>query len=134
MTQFVTSGTIGKKVSFTSKSITDPTSWVGVVRGVVDYDTARRFGDVLSYNAAVQQADSTVGTAEHHTYFIINLDVPSEGSPATQIFSNEWVDTFSIIDDVEVFTIDVYDIPSLGRDHIINVLKSAGFDATPKLS
>ena len=87
-------------------------------------------GDVLSYNAAVQQSDPTVGDASTNTYFVISLDNAS-GQSITQIFSDAWVadGSFSIIDDIAMYTISVYDIPNLGKNAVLNVLRAAGFAA-----
>lgn len=127
MTQYVTSDLVNKRVTFTSKNVADPVVWIGKIAGVINYDTARRFGDVLSYNASVQHSDSAVGDASVNTYFILALDIDANGQSSTQVFANEWISTFSVIDDTTVVSLDVYDINATGKDAIITLLRSAGY-------
>ena len=129
MTIYVNSDTINSKVSFTSKSSVDPVKWTGTVIGVLDYVAANQFGDLLAYNAAVQKIDPTVTDVTTLHYFIIRLDNDSNETttPLTQIFANEWIATFAIINAISEYRLGVLDMPNNGITAIQTLLQSAGY-------
>lgn len=129
----VTDSIKGETVTFSSKNPTDPTIYKGVISGIVTYGISGLFGfDILSYNAAVQRADNSVGTVDALNYFIITL-TNDQPAPSVRIFANEWIanSTFSIIQNATVYNINVYDVPLKGLANILTVLRAAGFNAIP---
>lgn len=128
----VTETHIGRTVTFTSKNPTDPTTYTGVVTGVIAYAMAPVFGfDMVSYNAAVQRVDPTAGDIDALNYFVISL-ANNQPQPALRLFTSEWIApaSFSVIDQATIYRLDVYDIPAKGLPEIVTVLRAAGFNAT----
>lgn len=130
-TLLVTGATVGNTVTFTSKNPTDPTIYKGVVSGIVTYALSGTFGfDAVSYNAAVQRVDPTVGTVDTLNYFIITL-TNNQPQPSNRLFCNEWIapGSFSIIQNATVYTVNIYDIPATGINQIQSVLRAAGYNS-----
>ena len=130
MTVFVTSNLINQKVSFISKNATDSSSYVGTIMGMVSYAIAGTYGDVVSYNAAVQKADNTVGNANTLNYFLIALD-NGQTQPTIIVFADEWIanGSFDVIQQAAIYTFNIYDIPAKGLAQIQAVLQSSGYNA-----
>ena len=130
MQQYVNSYYIGHMVSFQSKSTKDATTWRGKVDGIVSYNIARQYGDVISYNAAVQNSDPDVPNVEDLTYFVFALD-NGEGDVQLRVFANEWIldSSFHILDEKVPIRVTVYDAPENDHANIITVLKAAGYTA-----
>ena len=129
-TQYVTSSILGNQVSFTSKNSTDATSYVGEIVGMISADIAGSYGDITSYNAAVQKADNTVGAINTLHYFLLKLS-NGQTTPSIIVFANEWVadGSFSVVQNAQIYTINVYDMPSNGVSSILSVLRAAGYNA-----
>ena len=132
-TPLVTADTIAKTVTFTSKNLTDPTTYTGIVEGIVTYSLAGSFGfDMVAYNAAVQRADPTVGDPSTLNYFIITL-ANDQPAPQQQLFASEWIapGSFSVIESATVYALQVYDLPANGLTALLGVLRAAGYNAVP---
>lgn len=130
MTLQVDSDTINQQVTFTSKNTTDPTSYTGQVMGAISYALAGNYGDVVSYTAAVQRADSSVGDANTLNYFLIALS-NGQAQPTIVVFADEWISpgSFSVVQQKAVIPINVFDMPSAGADAIITLLRANGYNA-----
>lgn len=129
----VTEAIMGETVTFTSKNPTDPTIYKGIISAIIAYSISGQFGfDSLSYNAAVQRADPTVGTIDTLNYFIITL-TNDQPQPEVRLFANEWIapGSFSVIQNATVYNFNIYDIPSRGQAAILSVLQAAGYNAVP---
>jgi hypothetical protein len=132
----VTETAIGQTVTFRSKNPTDPTSYRGIVSGIITYALSGSFGfDSVSYNAAVQRADPTVGDITILNYFVITLENNQVGT-ANRLFADEWISpgTFSIIQNATVYKLDVYDLPQNGLNTLLGVLSAAGYNAVVSTS
>ena len=130
-TLLVTESIINETVTFTSKNPTDPTVYKGVISGIITYGLSGNFGfDSVSYNAAVQRADPSVGAVNTLNYFIITL-TNDQSQPTNRLFADEWIapGSFSVIQNAAVFNFNIYDLPSTGSDQILNVLRAAGYNA-----
>lgn len=125
---------LNKTVTFQSKNTNDPTLWKGVLTGVVDYTAAINYWDVVSYNAAVQKADPSVGDPTTQTYFLLSLT--QNNITTTYAFSPAWVSdgTFDVLQPATIYTIDVYDLPVGGEQQIITLLKANGYNAVQHTS
>jgi len=127
----VTEAIIGQTVTFTSKNPVDPTIYKGIVTGIITYALSGSFGfDQVSYSAAVQRADPTVGAITTLNYFIVTL-TNNQPAPANRLFANEWISTasFSVITSATIFNLNVYDIPAHGLPAILAILQNAGYNA-----
>lgn len=130
MTQYVTQATIGQQVTFTSKNPTDATKYVGVVEGLITASLAPQYGDITSYNAAVQRADPTVGSLSSLSYFLITLS-NGQATPTTRVFASDWISpgSFSVIQAATIYNFNIYDLPGNGVSSILSVLLAAGYNA-----
>ena len=130
MTVYVTADLNEKKVTFQSKNTTDLTKWTGVIYGVITYQMAQQMMDVVSYNAAVQKADPTVGDVSTLHFFVLHVS-SQDSQTATYVFANEWISsgTFSVIQDANILHIDVYDPTTNDPATILALLKSNGYTA-----
>ena len=128
--QYVTVTNLTQSVVFQSKNTTDVVEYSGVISGIVTYQEALQYFDVNSYNAAVQQADPTVGAASLNNYFLIKINNGS-GQIATYAFANEWISvgSFSVVDNTVIVNIAVYDAPANDHNQIITLLQANGFRA-----
>ncbi len=128
-TQFVVQATVNQTVTFTSKNPTDSITYQGVIQGIVTVPIAEMYGaDLLSYTAAVQRIDSTVGAFDSLNYFLITL-ANGQTTPSTIAFANEWISSFSVVENTTVYNLNVFDIPANGVAAIITLLKSNNYDA-----
>lgn len=143
MTQYATQNLIGQNVTFTSKNVMDSTVYSGVIQGLINSNVAVGYGDIFSYNAAVQRSDSTVGAVNTLTYFLITLS-NGQNTPTTRAFADAWISpgSFSVIDSANIYNFNIYDIPALVTGSgastqtaaqrvaaIRAVLQAAGFNA-----
>lgn len=130
MTQYVLQSMIGQQVTFTSKNPTDATTYVGVIVGLITPTLAYTYGDITSYNAAVQKVDNTVGTISTLTFFLIQLS-NNQSTPTIQVFSDAWISSgsFSVIQNAAMYSFTVFDMPNKGMFEIISVLQNAGYAA-----
>jgi len=137
-TPLVNATLIGQTVTFTSKNPTDPTTYVGIIAGIITYPLAVVFGfDIVSYNAAVQRVDTSVGDPTTLNYFVITLNNKTDQTqPANRLFASEWIATasFSEIQQAAVYNLSVYDIPAKGQTEIITILRASGYNAVPTSS
>ena len=133
MSILVTDAILGQTVTFSSKNPVDPTVYKGIISGIIAYSVAGTYGfDLLSYNAAVQRADPSVGDITILNYFIITL-TNDQPQPAVRVFADEWISkgSFSVIQNATIYNINVYDLPSKGVNEIVSVLRAAGYNAVP---
>ena len=129
----VTESVVGKTVTFTSKNPVDPTVYKGIVSGIITYNLAGNFlSDLVSYNAAVQRADSTVGNTPVLHYFVITL-TNNQPTPTNRVFADEWISSgsFSVIQNATVYNLNVYDLPNTGQTAIVTLLRAAGYNVVP---
>lgn len=130
-TLLVTGDTVGKKVTFTSKNPTDPTTYIGVVSAIITPALAPTFGgDLISYTAAVARVDSSVGDSTTLNYFIVTL-ANNQSTPINRVFANEWIATgsFAVIDETTIYKLNVYDVPASGLPALITLLEAHGYQA-----
>lgn len=130
MTVYATQALIGQQVTFTSKNPTDPTQYLGVLEAVINYALTPQFGDVTSYNAAVQKVDSTVGAVNTLTYFVIALS-NGQATPTLRVFSDSWVanGSWSVVQAATIYNFNIYDLPSAGAAAILTLLQANGYNA-----
>ena len=130
----------GKIVTFRSKSATssipgvvDTVIWRGRVEGLVSYQIAKGYMDLVNYQSQIRKVDPSVPDIEDLDYFLITLDNQS-ATVQTIVFANEWIEagSFAVIQDKSKYTIEVYDAPEGDPRDIINVLKTAGYKAVLK--
>lgn len=119
---------IKTRVSYQSKSDKDEALWRGTVQGLITYDIAKTYMDVLSYNGAVQKIDATVPPVDQLTYFLIKLDEVDSGQ-LLRVFANEWILAGSLVtvDQQVTVSIDVYDLNTNAHEDILTVLKAGGY-------
>lgn len=129
-TIYVTSAMIGEQIKFSSKNTTDATAYVGELVGLISADIAGSYGDITSYNAAVQKADPTVGALTALNYFLVKLN-NGQTTPSIVVFANEWISpgSFAVVQNAQIYTVNVYDMPSTGVANILSVLQAAGYTA-----
>jgi hypothetical protein len=129
-TQYVSSSNLTQEVTFQSKNVTDQVEYVGIVSGILTYQQALSYQDIDSYNAAVQQADPTVGAANTLTYFLISI-ANGSGLTTTYVFSNAWIisGSFNVINEKVIVNIAVYDAPDNDHNAILTLLQANGFVA-----
>ena len=131
MTLLVNESVIGKTVTFSSKNPVDPTVYKGIITGLITYNLAGRFGfDLVSYNTAVQRADSTVGDISTLNYFVITL-TNDQPLPNDRVFTDEWISSgsFSVIQSATIYNFNIYDLPANGESAIITLLRANGYNA-----
>lgn len=130
MTLLVTQSNINQQVTFTSKNATDATTYVGTIVGAISYVVAASFGDIVSYTAAVQKIDNTVGAANTLNYFLISLS-NGQSTPTILPFANEWIanGSFSVIQNTTIYNFNIYDLKNQGVSALMTLLQANGFGA-----
>ena len=131
MTDTITSALVDKEITFLSKNTSDLVKWTGVLAAIVNYNIATQFGDVVSYNAAVQKADPTVGDVSTLNFFIVTL-ASGTGTTSSQIFAEEWITagSFAVINAANIININVYDTTTSDPTNLLALLKSNGYTAS----
>jgi hypothetical protein len=128
MPDIVTDEMFNTTISFQSKNAKDQVVWRGVVLASrIAYDIARGYGDVVSYNGAVQQVDPDTPDVGDLTYFLIKLDNPTND---TMVFANEWISAGSLqaLNLRAKVTVVIYDLVENNHTDILTVLKANGYD------
>lgn len=126
----LSSSLMGRTVSFRSKNSSDTTVYSGVIDGVVSYNMASKMCDVISYNAAVRQADPTVSSDPTAlNYFVIKLD-NTTGPQTDYIFAVEWIvdGSWTLTDLATIVTIEVSDLPTADHTQILALLRSGNYN------
>lgn len=126
----LTADMIGQTVTFRSKNANDQILYEGTIDQLLSYKAASA-QDIVSYNAAVRQADPTVSvdlTSLH--YFAIRL-ANTSGAQSVIYFAAEWIVSGSFVmeDLATVVTIEVYDTPSANHNLIVDLLTSGGYQS-----
>lgn len=124
---------IGQTISFRTINTFDNVKRVGTVTGLCDYDVARLFLDVDTYQQQVLHTDPDMGSARDLHYFIISYKEDSEATTTKKIaIAREWMSPGSVelVDEKPFIDFRVYNISSTKATDIINLIKSAGYDAS----
>lgn len=130
----------GRTITFRSKSATgtipgvvDNVIWRGRMEGLVSYQVAKNYMDLISYQNQILKVDPSIPAVEDLDYFLITLD---NGSAVVQtiVFANEWIEpgSFAVIQDMKKYVIDVYDAPDGDVREVIALLKTAGYKAVAR--
>ena len=119
----------GDVITFRSKSQIDGVLWRGVVKGRdIDYDTARRFSDVIGYHAEVLKHDQQVPAKETLDYFLIKLSEIETGAQQLRAFAVQWVDgDITVLDETNAVTIKVYDMRESDQTDFLDMLRAKGY-------
>lgn len=126
--------TIKRTCSFLSKNASDTTLWEGTIKAVeIDSDIAQMFStDIVSYNAAVRQADPTVSNdITTLNFFLVEVTLSDGTSTQKMPFAIEWIadGSFQYTDTTTIFTLLVYAAAASDQDDILTTLRSAGYQA-----
>ena len=133
MGSIITDAVSGHRCTFRSKATNDTRTWAGEIIAVgVQAALAYDYTDIVAYNAAVVQADSTVNAdPKALTYFIIRQENP-DGTVSKQAFSEDWIlnGSFTITDLKTVFTVNVFGSDSSKAQDIVTTLRLGGYQAS----
>jgi len=126
----ISAALLGKTVTFRSKNTLDEILWTGRFEGLVTAVIAQNYADLVSYNANVRLADTTV-SADVTTlnFFIITL-ANTTGPAQKYAFAEEWIlsGSFEVIDQQTQVTVIVYDSPNADHGVILTALRAAGYN------
>lgn len=123
---------LGNTISFRSKSVSDNNYYHGIVLGINDYELAKTYADIYTYNSNVQSADQDVPEVELQSFLIIKLiDKIDDTTKYIIPFSNDWINEESLVihQTNNLAVINVYECNSSNGQDVINLLKANGFKA-----
>lgn len=129
----ITDAVSGHRCTFRSKATNDVRTWAGEIIAVgVQAALAADYTDIVAYNAAVVQADSTVNADPTAlTYFIIRQE-NTDGTVSKQAFSEDWIlnGSFAITDVKTLFTVNVFGADASKAQDIVTTLRLGGYQAS----
>lgn len=128
---------IGDSCSFRTINPNDTTTYTGVIEDpFTSYNVVKPFRDVMPYNTAVRQADSSITSDVSKLHYFLISVVNSEGDTELVGFAEEWIQegSFTLLDKLVKRTFTVYSPSTTSSQDILNVLRSAGYSATDTTS
>lgn len=115
--------------TFTSINPNDQIVWDGICEGIVTYNVAKKFTDLVSYNAAVRQVNPAIPSdLTLHQYVLITLS-DAQGNQTQEAFSTYWMTpgSFAIVSQDVSVNVVVYDPATSDHTGILVALRAAGY-------
>jgi hypothetical protein len=119
-------------ITFRTKHAYDNILYKGKVTSICNYNTAKSYGDLVSYHATILKSDPTIDPLESLIYLIIELDRDVMDTLQTtqkvRVFAIDWLEdgSLTILNEAVSRTIRIYNIDDTLFDDTVESLRSRG--------
>ena len=118
---------LGKIVRFHTLNNKETQLIQSTVIGMIGYEQAKGYGDILNYHQEVLTSQPTAGlpsTPEAYTFMLLK-----DHQGIVRVMAPDWIQeaSFEEVDSVNIIDIKVYGIPSQNKQDILNLLRDNGY-------
>jgi hypothetical protein len=132
MTNNITTPQLNDTITFRTKHAYDNILYKGKVTSICNYNTAKSYGDLISYHSTVLKSDASIGPLESLTYLLIELDndimVSLQTTQKVRVFAIDWIEegSLTILNESASRIIKIFNIDDTLFDDTVESLRSRG--------